>query len=75
MQHKKNITDIESLRPSLSTVAADITSPGSSLISGEGSAREKPGKRRKVIIAQMNLKNLFSWYMEKKWQDKPYQQS
>lgn len=30
MQHRKNIADIESLRPSLSTVAADMRSPGNS---------------------------------------------
>lgn len=30
MQHKKNMVDIDSFRPSLSTVAADMRSPGSS---------------------------------------------
>lgn len=52
MQPRKNIADIESLRPTLSTIAADKRSPGIS----ERSFEEKMALKLLQVKVNQNLK-------------------
>lgn len=48
MQHRKNIIDIENLRPNLSTVAADKRSPGNSRTKSKPDVNKLPSRSVKI---------------------------